>query len=52
MINGDHAQPGSDPQCPTCHDRRWIDDMSSARRFLRRCPECEVRSQPVGAAAR
>ncbi len=50
MINGDHAQPVSDPQCPTCHDRRWIDDMSTAVRFLRRCPECEARHARVAVA--
>jgi len=45
MINGDHAQP--DTHCAACRDRGWIDDMSTAVRFLRRCPVCENRRQPV-----
>jgi len=58
MINGDHAQPhqgraasdGTDPHCEACHDRRWIDDMSTAVRYLRRCPVCERTREPVSAS--
>jgi hypothetical protein len=49
MINGDHAQPQC--HCPVCHDRGWIDDRSSAIRYLRRCSCCEDRRQHVGASA-
>ena len=48
MINGDHAHP--EPECAACRDRGWIDDMSTAVRFLRRCPECEARHARVAVA--
>lgn len=58
MINGDHAQPdtdwaasdGTEPHCAACHDRGWIDDMSTAVRYLRRCPACEHTREPVSAS--
>lgn len=50
MINGDHAQP--EDHCPVCQDRGWIDDRRSAIRYLRRCPSCEDRRQPVAAGHR
>jgi hypothetical protein len=53
MINGDHAQPAHThphPDCPDCRDRGWIDDMSTAVRYLRRCPSCADERQPVSAS--
>ena len=56
MVNGDHAHPQhpSQPACRTCADRGWIDDRSTAARFVRRCPICEFRRGtpgPIGAPA-
>jgi hypothetical protein len=48
MINGDHAQP--EHECAACRDRGWIDDMSTAVRYLRRCPACEHKREPVSAS--
>jgi hypothetical protein len=53
MINGDHAQPDdhcSEPHCAACRDRGWIDDMSTAVRYLRRCPACFHERVPVSAS--
>jgi predicted Zn-ribbon and HTH transcriptional regulator len=53
MINGDHVQPEqncSEPQCAACRDRGWIDDMSTAVRYLRRCPACDHEREPVSAS--
>ena len=53
MINGDHAQPDdhcSEPHCAACQDRGWIDDMSTAVRYLRRCPACSHERMPVSAS--
>jgi hypothetical protein len=41
MINGDQAQPHTrpepEPECALCHDHGWIDDLSTATPFVRRC---------------
>ena len=53
MINGDHARPAHThraPHCAECHDRGWIDDMSTAVKYLRRCPDCAHERQPVSAS--